>query len=126
MKIAASLCALSLAFLSNRAFAQAPFPNAGPAAPFGSVARTMAPSVETYGAGPAEEPEQFDMYSPTPLVADPHYMFGTGDRNGRLTRPRGPVGSASVANGRATATISPTGRATSIPGGSTTPGVRPQ
>jgi hypothetical protein len=124
MKIAASLFALSLALLSDQAFAQPPIPNAGPAAPFGSVARTMAP-VETFGAGPVES-NPVEMFSPSPMVADPHYMFDTGARNGRATRPRGPIGSASVPDGRATAAVPPTGRATSIPGGSTTPGVRTQ
>jgi len=119
MKIANSLCALTFALVSSQAFAQ----TAGPAAPFGSAERTMAP-VETYGAGPVPS-NNVENFSPSPAEADSNYMFGTGSRNGRATRPRGPIGSASAPNGKATAVISPTGRATAIPGGST-PGVVPQ
>lgn len=99
MKPAFLVC-LSL-IASGPAFAQSPASGAGPAAPFGSAERTMAPAVPDSGPPPNPVP-QVGGGSPLNAAVSPTAL-------GRESRPAPTIGSASLPNGKATAPRPPVG-----------------
>ncbi|HTJ62638.1 MAG TPA: hypothetical protein VL899_02415 [Alphaproteobacteria bacterium] len=99
MKPACLACLLLL--VSGSVFAQSPTPGAGPAAPFGSAERTMAPAMPDSGPPPNPVP-QVGGGSPLNAAVSPTAL-------GRESRPAPTIGNTNLPNGKATAPRPPVG-----------------